>query len=79
MNIQTVFRAGNSEVVVLPKSLGFKTGDKVVVDRGLVAGTAYVSRANENLDASSITPNFLSVLEGVNKRYRKALAELANK
>ena len=79
MQIQTVFRAGNSEVVALPKSLGFKFGDKVVVDRGLEDGTAFVSKAEGKQKTSSITPGFLSILDGINKRYGKALKELAGK
>lgn len=33
MQVQTVFKAGNSEVVALPKELGFKKGDKVIVEK----------------------------------------------
>lgn len=33
MQVQTVFKAGNSEVVALPKELGFKKGDKVTVEK----------------------------------------------
>lgn len=79
MQIQTVFKAGNSDVVALSKDLGFKTGDKVVVDRGIESGTAFVSKANKNQKPTSITPSFLKILDGINKRYGKALAELAGK
>ncbi len=33
MQIQTVFQAGNSDVVALARELGFKRGDKVVVEK----------------------------------------------
>lgn len=33
MQVQTVFKAGNSEVVALPKELGFKKGDRVIVEK----------------------------------------------
>ncbi len=33
MKIQTIFKAGNSAVVALPKELGFKKGDKVIVEK----------------------------------------------
>ena len=79
MQIQIVFRAGNSNVVALPKDLGFKPGDKVVVDRGLGVGTAFVSKTGVKQVSSSITPEFLKILDGVNKRYGKALSELALK
>jgi hypothetical protein len=79
MEIQTVFKAGNSNVVALPKSLGFKSGDRVIVDRGLTSGTAFVSKADGKQKKSSITPGFLGILDGINKRYGKALAELVGK
>lgn len=79
MQIQVVFKAGNSNVVALPKDLGFKPGDKVIVDRGLQTGTAFVSKAGVKQVSSSITPEFLKILDGVNKRYGKALSELALK
>ena len=79
MQSQTVFKAGNSNVVALPKDLGFKAGDKIIIDRGLSAGTAFISKAEGKRVSSSITPEFMEILEGINKRYGKALAELANK
>lgn len=33
MQVQTVFKAGNSDVVALPKELGFKKGDRVIVEK----------------------------------------------
>lgn len=33
MQVQTIFKAGNSDVVALPKELGFKKGDKVIVEK----------------------------------------------
>jgi bifunctional DNA-binding transcriptional regulator/antitoxin component of YhaV-PrlF toxin-antitoxin module len=79
MQIQVVFKAGNSSVIALPKDLGFKPGDKVIVDRGLKIGTAFVSKAGVKQTSYSITPEFLKILDGINKRYGKALNELALK
>ena len=79
MQIQTVFKAGNSSVVALPKDLGFKPGDKVVVDRGFGTATAFITKADSKKISSSITPDFLKILDGINKRYGKALTELAQK
>jgi len=33
MQVQTIFQAGNSDVVALPKELGFKRGEKVIVEK----------------------------------------------
>lgn len=79
MQIQTVFKAGNSDVVSLPKDLGFKFGDKVSVNKGLSNGTAFISKMDGDVAVSSITPEFISILDGINKRYGKALSELASK
>lgn len=78
MAIQTVFKAGNSEVIALPKNLGFKAGDKVVVNPGLKKKSAFVSLASEK-SHSSITPDFVKIIDGINKRYSKALSELSRK
>lgn len=33
MQLQTIFQAGNSDVVALPRELGFKRGDKVILEK----------------------------------------------
>ncbi len=33
MQIQTIFQAGNSDVVALARELGFRKGDKVIVEK----------------------------------------------
>lgn len=33
MSIQTIFKAGNSQVVAIPKNMPFKTGQKVLVEK----------------------------------------------
>lgn len=78
MQTQTVFRAGNSKVVSLPEELGFEFGDKIVVNKGLSNGTAFISRVDGNFTVSSITPEFINILDGINKRYGKALSKLAS-
>ncbi len=77
--MQIIFKAGNSSVVALPKDLGFKPGDKVIVNRGFGNATAFITKAGNKKANSSITPDFLKILDGINKRYGKALAELAQK
>ena len=79
MQLQTIFKAGNSNVIALPKDLGFKVGDKVIVNPGLASGSAFITKANGKKVTSSITPEFIEILEGINKRYGKALSTLAQK
>ncbi len=79
MQTQTVFRAGNSKVMSLPDELGFNFGDKIVVNRGLKRGTAFISKVGTGVSVSSVTPEFISILNGINKRYGKVLSELAKR
>lgn len=79
MSTQTVFKAGNSNVLSIPKELGLKPGDKVLVQPGLTKGSFFVQKADKKIKSPTITPDFLNILQGINKRYGKALAELATK
>ena len=79
---QTIVRIGNSVGVIIPKSLQendrLKPGDKVSVDRDKISGSFVVSK-NGSKKQSSITPEFVRILENINKRYGKALQDLAGK
>lgn len=81
MQIQTVFKAGNSNVVTIPKSLsrqlGLKKGSRVVVELGADRKTLVITKTGYTHKVSSVTPNFVNTLDGVNKRYGPALAKLA--
>lgn len=81
MQVQTVFKAGNSDVVVIPpevkKSAGIKTGSKVIVQLASDGKTLLVSKKGSSQKVSSVTPQFLEILERVNKRYGPALKKLA--
>ena len=82
MQIQTVFKAGNSEVIAVPallrRQIGIKIGSKVVVDVTSDGKAIIVSKAGSEAKLSTVTPQFLQVLEKVNKRYGPALRKLAN-
>ena len=82
MQIQTVFRAGNSNVVAIPKDiskkLGLKRGSKVVVE-ATPDNRIVVSKAENKKGKSSITPEFLEWLDSFNKEYGPALEELAKR
>ena len=81
MQIQTVFKAGNSNVVTIPKSIsdevGIKKGSKVIIELAADGKTIVLSKAGARKNTLSITPEFLRTLERVNKRYGPALAKLA--
>ena len=79
---QAIVRIGNSVGVILPRSLQandrLKPGDKVAVDKDKINGD-YIVSTKGKVKKSSITPQFVRMLENVNKRYGKALQELAGR
>jgi len=79
---QKVIQIGNSTGVTIPKKIlkeaGLKNGSSVYVEKDPNGKTIYITQ-REKLFNSSITPNFLDVLEKVNKRYGPALRKLAKK
>ena len=81
MQTQTVFKAGNSEVIAIPseirKQMNLKKGSKVVLELGADGKTLIISKAGRGKKVSSVTPEFIKTLERVNKRYGPALAKLA--
>jgi antitoxin component of MazEF toxin-antitoxin module len=81
MQVQTVFKAGNSNVVAIPKfmseELGLAKGSKVQLELAVDRKTLLISKAGSARRSLSVTPDFIKILEGVNKRYGSALAELA--
>lgn len=81
--LQRAIQIGNSVGVVIPKiirnQLGIKLGDQIVVEPD-ISGHGAVLRKNGKLaKSSSVTPEFLSWLETFNKRYGRALKELATR
>lgn len=79
---QTVIQIGNSIGVVIPQVLqkgnSIKVGDKIIVEIEPVS-KAFIVRKRGSVRPSSITPEFLSIVDRVNKRYGRALQELAGK
>lgn len=73
MSTQTVFRAGNSNVVAIPKgiskNLGIKRGSKVVVEEAPEGDRFVVRRAN------SVTPKKPAASKEFNKWLKDALKE----
>lgn len=83
MQTQTIFQAGNSEVIAVPKEIrkrmGLKKGSKVVLELGTDGKTLMISKAGVGSKVSSITPEFLDWLKSFNKKYGPALRELADR
>jgi len=83
MQLQTIFKAGNSDVVALSsevkKKTGLKTGSNIMVDVASDGKTVMVSEVNGKANKSFITPSFLNWLDDFNKEYGPALQELASK
>ena len=83
MRLQTVFKAGNSDVVAIPpevkKRTGLKTGSNVVVDVASDGKTVVITEVDSKRNKSFITPSFLNWLDGFNRQYSSALQELASK
>ncbi len=80
---QTVIKVGNSIGVVIPqrlrKELGFKPGDKIVVEKEITGQGLFLTKKGKGSQRSSITPEFMNWLNQFNKRYSRALKELAYK
>ena len=83
MQIQTVFKAGNSDVVAIPKyissELGIKTGNKVlvkVIEDGVLIQKVSKKKIKET---AATTREFKKWLEGALKEDAEILDELANR
>lgn len=78
---QTVIQIGNSQGIVIPsqikRQMGLKKGQKLFLEMSTDKSSFIVSITERA--AVSITPQFMQIVERVNKRYGKALKELAEK
>lgn len=82
MQIQTVFKAGNSDVVAIPpeikKKTGIKNGSNIIVSVASDGKTIVINEVGDK-KAAVLTTNFFEWLENFNKEYGSALTELAKK
>lgn len=81
MQLQTIFQAGNSDVVALPRELGFKRGDKVIVekvsdDENLITIKKVSAKKTKN---SASGAEFKRWLDNVLVEDAEILDELANR
>jgi putative addiction module antidote len=80
---QKIIKIGNSVGIIIPyeirEEVGLKLGDSVSVEHTLGEQSLTVSKKGKTQNFSSITPNFMRIVEKVNKQYGPALRELAGK
>ncbi|OGH11867.1 MAG: hypothetical protein A2857_01575 [Candidatus Levybacteria bacterium RIFCSPHIGHO2_01_FULL_36_15] len=80
---QKIIQIGNSTGVIIPKSildqLELKPGSEVTLDQNLTDKTLTIMKKGRKIKQTSTTPEFLTLLEKVNKNYGIALKELAQK
>lgn len=78
---QTAIQVGNSIGAIIPsffrKQMGIKKGKKLYFVPTSDNQSVVLTVRKAGKKVSSITPDFLAALEGVNKRYGSALAKLA--
>ncbi len=81
---QNIIQIGNSSGIIIPRSIlkatKLKAGEELIVE-GVPNKQAILLRKNTRVskDATSITLEFFVFLENINKKYGKALKELAKK
>lgn len=77
---QKIVRIGNSIGVIIPKDIakksGIKAGSKVYVDKD-PNGSSIIINKDATALSSSITPDFLKIVNNVHKKYGPALRRLA--
>lgn len=82
MQIQTVFKAGNSDAVVISpeikKKTGIKTGSKIVVGVASDGKTIVINEVGDKTKAT-LTTDFFEWMKSFNREYGSALAELSKK
>lgn len=80
--IQKIIKVGNSLGVLIPRELvaqvGLVAGNKVYMEKD-PNGTSIVINKNSKVFSSSITPDFLRIVDNINKKYGVALKNLAKK
>lgn len=83
MQAQTVFKAGNSDVIAIPpevkRKTGIRTGSSIMVDVASDGRTIVINEVANKKRKSFLTSDFFSWLDEFNKEYGSALEELANK
>ena len=83
MQVQTVFKAGNSDVVAIPQEIkrrtGVKTGTNIIVDVTSDGKTIVINKVENAGKKTFLSLDFFSWIEKFNKEYGSALKKLAEK
>lgn len=81
MILQTVYKAGNSDVISIPvdikKTTGIKTGTDIVISLSGDQKTILINKAGD-VPSSKINPEFYSWLDKFNQKYNLSLQTLAD-
>jgi putative addiction module antidote len=79
---QKIIQIGNSTGVIIPKALlnqiGLETGQEVIIEQDPSTNTLIIAKKGAKAKRS-ITPEFIDILERVNKQYGSVLKELAQR
>jgi len=79
---QKIIKIGNSTGVIIPKALlnqiGLETGQEVLIEQDLTTNALIIVKKGTKIKRS-ITPEFIDILERVNKQYGSVLRELAER
>ena len=78
-----VVKIGNALGITLPQEIredaGLKLGDSVMIEHNTADQSILISKSGKKKATSKLTPEFYDWLERFNKKYKKALTELAKK
>ncbi len=79
---QNIIQIGNSTGVIIPKSLleevGLRSGSQVIIEKDLTGKSLrIIKKGAANL--SSVSAEFIEILERVDKEYNVALKKLAHR
>jgi len=83
MQTQKITQIGNSAGVIIPSQLiqkmGLKKGSKVTMELASDEKTLVISKQGSTSGPPSITPEFVKIVNSINKRYAKVFSDLAKK
>ena len=79
---QKIIQIGNSTGVIIPKALlnqiGLETGQEVLIEQDPTTNALIIIKKGTKIKRS-IAPEFIDILERVNKQYGSVLRELAER
>ncbi|OGE34435.1 hypothetical protein A3H85_01455 [Candidatus Daviesbacteria bacterium RIFCSPLOWO2_02_FULL_40_8] len=79
---QKIIQIGNSTGVIIPKALlnqiGLETGQEVLIEQDPTTNALIIIKKGTKIKRS-IAPEFIDILEKVNKQYGSVLRELAER